>query len=42
MLCGSIALFEHPIVRVHPETGEHTLMLGSYVARFVGVSKYDS
>lgn len=32
---------EHPVVRVHPETGERTLVLGSYVARFVGVSKYD-
>jgi taurine dioxygenase len=33
---------EHPVVRVHPETGEHTLVLGSYVGRFVGVSKHDS
>ncbi|WP_457659785.1 TauD/TfdA dioxygenase family protein [Sinorhizobium medicae] len=33
---------EHPVVRVHPETGERTLVLGSYVARFVGVSKQDS
>ncbi|MER9083097.1 TauD/TfdA family dioxygenase [Mesorhizobium sp. M0895] len=33
---------EHPIVRVHPETGERTLVLGSYVSHFVGVSKYDS
>lgn len=33
---------EHPVVRVHPETGERTLVLGSYVAGFVGVSKYDS
>ncbi|MES0064110.1 TauD/TfdA family dioxygenase [Mesorhizobium sp. M0041] len=32
---------EHPVVRVHPETGERTLVLGSYVARFVDVSKYD-
>ncbi|WP_183919944.1 TauD/TfdA dioxygenase family protein [Rhizobium lentis] len=32
---------EHPVVRVHPETGERTLVLGSYVARFVGVSKDD-
>ncbi|MER8649240.1 TauD/TfdA family dioxygenase [Mesorhizobium sp. M1121] len=32
---------EHPVVRVHPETGERTLVLGSYVASFVGVSKYD-
>lgn len=33
---------EHPVVRVHPDTGERTLVLGSYVARFVGVSKQDS
>ncbi|WP_095205149.1 TauD/TfdA dioxygenase family protein [Mesorhizobium carmichaelinearum] len=33
---------EHPVVRVHPETGERTLVLGSYVEGFVGVSKYDS
>ncbi|WP_027528006.1 TauD/TfdA family dioxygenase [Bradyrhizobium sp. Ec3.3] len=32
---------EHPVVRVHPETGERTLVLGSYVERFVDVSKYD-
>ncbi|MEI9401967.1 TauD/TfdA family dioxygenase [Mesorhizobium argentiipisi] len=33
---------EHPVVRVHPETGERTLVLGSYVAGFAGFSKYDS
>ncbi|MHC2543307.1 alpha-ketoglutarate-dependent taurine dioxygenase [Sinorhizobium meliloti] len=27
---------------MHPEPGERTLELGSYVARFVGVSKQDS
>lgn len=32
---------EHPVVRVHPETGERTLVLGSYVKRFVDVSKHD-
>ncbi|MCK1740154.1 TauD/TfdA family dioxygenase [Bradyrhizobium sp. 139] len=32
---------EHPVVRVHPETGERTLLLGSYVVRFVGIPKYD-
>ncbi|MER9707592.1 TauD/TfdA family dioxygenase [Mesorhizobium sp. M0204] len=32
---------EHPVVRVHPETGERTLVLGVYVERFVGLSKYD-
>lgn len=32
---------EHPVVRVHPETGERTLVLGSYVSRFADISKYD-
>ncbi|WP_038937398.1 TauD/TfdA dioxygenase family protein [Bradyrhizobium sp. 521_C7_N1_3] len=32
---------EHPVVRVHPETGERTLVLGTYVTRFVDVPKYD-
>ncbi|MER8887257.1 TauD/TfdA family dioxygenase [Mesorhizobium sp. M0816] len=32
---------EHPVVRVHPETGERTLVLGSYVAGFVGVPKHN-
>ncbi|SFN99069.1 taurine dioxygenase [Bradyrhizobium sp. Rc3b] len=33
---------EHPVVRVHPETGERTLVLGSYVAGFLGIPRYDS
>lgn len=33
---------EHPVVRVHPETKERTLLLGSFVRRFVGLSKSDS
>ncbi|WFU14536.1 TauD/TfdA family dioxygenase [Bradyrhizobium sp. CB3481] len=32
---------DHPVVRVHPETGERTLVLGSYVTRFVDIPKYD-
>ncbi|MET4483376.1 TauD/TfdA family dioxygenase [Bradyrhizobium sp. F1.13.3] len=32
---------EHPVVRVHPETGERALVLGFYVKRFVNVPKYD-
>ncbi|MER9927351.1 TauD/TfdA family dioxygenase [Mesorhizobium sp. M0048] len=37
------ALFEteHPVVRVHPETGERTLVLGLYVKGFVDMPKYD-
>ena len=33
---------EHPVVRVHPETGERSLLLGNFVQRFVGLSKSDS
>ena len=33
---------EHPVVRVHPDTGERTLILGSFVQRFVGLSRADS
>ncbi|MGL3104454.1 TauD/TfdA dioxygenase family protein [Bradyrhizobium sp. BR 1432] len=32
---------EHPVVRVHPETGERTLVLGTYLTRFVDIPKYD-
>ena len=33
---------EHPVVRIHPETGERTLLLGHFVRRFVGLSTSDS
>ncbi|RLV49227.1 TauD/TfdA family dioxygenase [Nocardioides mangrovicus] len=33
---------EHPVVRVHPVTGERTLLLGHFVRRFVGLSTQDS
>jgi taurine dioxygenase len=33
---------EHPLVRVHPESGERTLVLGHFVKRFVGLSSHDS
>jgi taurine dioxygenase len=39
---GTIYETEHPVVRIHPETGERTLVLGNFVQRFVGVPKYDS
>lgn len=33
---------EHPVVRVHPQTGERGLYLGGFVTRFVGLSKTES
>ncbi|NLU84079.1 TauD/TfdA family dioxygenase [Rhodococcus sp. HNM0569] len=33
---------EHPVVRVHPETGERTLLLGHFVKRLVGLSSEQS
>ncbi|MCZ8521135.1 MULTISPECIES: TauD/TfdA dioxygenase family protein [Paenibacillus] len=33
---------EHPVVRVHPETGERVLLLGHFVKRIVGLSSADS
>ncbi len=33
---------EHPVVRVHPETGERTLLLGHFVRYFTGFSKAKS
>jgi alpha-ketoglutarate-dependent sulfate ester dioxygenase len=33
---------EHPVVRVHPETGEPSLLLGHFVRSFVGLSTIDS
>lgn len=33
---------EHPVVRVHPETGERSLVLGNFVQKIVGFSKTDS
>jgi alpha-ketoglutarate-dependent sulfate ester dioxygenase len=33
---------EHPLVRVHPETGERTLVLGAFFKQFTGVSASDS
>lgn len=33
---------EHPVVRVHPETGERALVLGHFVKRFVGLGSAES
>ncbi|MDQ0917307.1 TauD/TfdA family dioxygenase [Paenibacillus sp. V4I5] len=33
---------EHPIVRVHPETGERTLVLGHFAKKILGLSSADS
>ena len=33
---------EHPVVRVHPETGERTLLLGHFVKKILGLSTPDS
>ncbi|MFB7513382.1 TauD/TfdA dioxygenase family protein [Streptomyces sp. NPDC056144] len=35
-------LTEHPVVRVHPETGERTLLLGNFVQRINGLTGSDS
>ncbi len=32
---------EHPVVRIHPETGEPTLLLGHFVRSFTGMSSGD-
>ncbi|MGW4480413.1 TauD/TfdA dioxygenase family protein [Rhodococcus triatomae] len=33
---------QHPVVRVHPETGERTLLLGHFVKNFVGLGSTES
>ncbi|HEX9412660.1 MAG TPA: TauD/TfdA family dioxygenase [Ktedonobacterales bacterium] len=33
---------QHPLVRIHPETGEKSLVLGQFFQRFVGQSHQDS
>ncbi|QKW26028.1 TauD/TfdA dioxygenase family protein [Streptomyces similanensis] len=35
-------LTEHPVVRVHPETGERVLLLGGFVQRIAGLTASDS
>lgn len=33
---------EHPVVRIHPETGKRVLLLGQFVKRFVGLGTTES
>jgi taurine dioxygenase len=33
---------EHPVVRVHPETGQRTLLAGDFVRSFVGLDSHES
>ncbi|TBU97377.1 TauD/TfdA dioxygenase family protein [Stutzerimonas kirkiae] len=39
---ASVYETEHPVVRVHPLSGERSLLLGHFVKRFKGLSKRDS
>lgn len=39
---GTVYEAEHPVVQIHPETGEPALLLGNFVQRFVGLTKNDS
>ncbi|RLL61884.1 TauD/TfdA dioxygenase family protein [Paenirhodobacter hankyongi] len=41
-LGGTTFQTEHPVVRLHPETGEQSLLLGSFVRRIPGLSRADT
>ena len=42
MLQATLLHAEHPLVHIHPETGERALVLGAFFQRFVGFSQQDS
>lgn len=41
MFASTKFLTEHPVVRVHPETGERTLLLGNFMQRIAGLTGVD-
>ena len=41
-LTRTIHRTEHPVVHVHPETGERALLLGAFFRRFVGIPQRES
>jgi alpha-ketoglutarate-dependent sulfate ester dioxygenase len=42
MYASRVIKSEHPVVRIHPETGEKSLLLGHYAQRFVNYNTHDS
>jgi len=42
VFASSIYETEHPVVHVHPETGERALLLGHFIKRFVGLPNTES
>jgi len=42
MMAGTIHKTRHPLVRVHPETGERTLLLGTFAEYFVDCPRFAS
>jgi alpha-ketoglutarate-dependent sulfate ester dioxygenase len=42
VFAASVYETEHPLVRVHPDTNERTLVLGHFVKRIIGLSSHDS
>ncbi|GGL00791.1 hypothetical protein Ppa06_69270 [Planomonospora parontospora subsp. parontospora] len=38
MFASTVFETEHPVVRVHPETGERSILLGDFAKRLVGLS----